>query len=157
MKKSTILILVIIGLIAVPFIGLGLKVVFFPVHSVSKGVDTAYEITNRTMNGENAIYNYEWFKRQAESIESLYKKEERAQADVLRFKSELPSEREKWSREDKTEYDRLQAISTGLSNQLNDAIAEYNARSSMANRAIFKEELPSNISRAILQARTLTK
>ena len=46
-----------------------------------------------------------------------------------------------WTFEDKTEAARLAAIKQGLQSQYQDIVAEYNARSKMANRNIFKDGL----------------
>lgn len=136
---------------------LAVKIVFFPVAVVDNSIDMTYGVVEDALNSENAIYNYEWFKTQEESIASLYKKEQRALQDIEEFKSMLPEERSEWSRDDKIEYDRLNTIATGLGNQIDDAIATYNARSGMVNRAIFKDNLPTNLSRAFFEASQLTK
>jgi hypothetical protein len=39
----------------------------------------------------------------------------------------------------------------------NKALEDYNAKSSMVNRAIFKDNLPSNITRAFYAGQQLTK
>jgi hypothetical protein len=137
-------------------IGLGIQAIFFPVNTIQKSIDTAYEVTNKTMTGENAIYNYEYFKSQEESISALYKKEARAKEEVESFKK-LYGNPAKWGMEEKNEYARLNTVATGLGNQLDDAIADYNAKSKMVNRSIFKDNLPSNITRAFYTGQQLTK
>lgn len=145
---------IVIGVVA--FLLLGTYLAFY-LNLFNKSVSTSKEITNLTMTGENAIYNYEWFKRQFHSIESLHMKISDAESIIEQFKSELPASRTEWDRLDKTEYDRLQTVLLGLNNQLNDSVAEYNARSEMVNRSIFKDELPSNITKAILNGLQLSK
>ena len=141
MKKLKI-ILVIIAIIA---LGLGVKIVFFPVKALHTGIDMGYDIMEQTLDAENAIYNYEWFLQTAEDIIALNKKEKRAEQSIQEFLLTADD-----SREDKNELARLRAIKTGLSNMLDDTIAKYNARSKMANRAIFKDNLPSNMTRSII-------
>jgi len=54
------------------------------------------------------------------------------------------------SREDKNELVRIRGVKTGIAMMLEDVMANYSARSKMANRAIFKNNLPSNMSRSWL-------
>jgi hypothetical protein len=124
-----------VGLMLVGFVA---KIVFFPAHVANKEIQTGYDVVDKTLNADNAIYNYEWFKRQKESIDALNKKYENAQNDVSTFQ-ELAGSRDKWTYEDKNEEARLRTISSGFFNQLKDAIAEYNARTKMANREIFQD------------------
>jgi hypothetical protein len=138
-------------------LALGIKMLFFPVHVVEQSIDMTNGVIDKSLNSENAIYNYEWFKRQEESIQSLYKKEVRAKQTLEDFRNMLPETRENWTRDDKTEYDRLNTIVQGLGNQIDDAIAEYNARSNMVNRNIFKDNLPTNLNRSFFEALELTK
>ena len=139
-------------IIAIMALGFAVKIIFFPVKALHTGIDMGYDVIEQTLDAENAIYNYEWFKQTAEDIIALNKKETRAEQSVQEFKETADD-----SREDKNELARLRAIKTGLSNMLDDTIAKYNARSQMANRAIFKGNLPTNMSRSILTTLDLIK
>ena len=134
---------VVLIIIVIIVLGFAIRYILFPINALDKGIDTAYGVMNKTMNAENAIYNYEWFKSTAQDIIALGKKEDRAEQNIQIFKETADN-----SREDKNELARLRAIKSGLGNMLDDTIAKYNARSQMANRAIFKDNLPSNINRA---------
>lgn len=125
---------------------IGLKVLFFPVNTLDKSVDTAYEVVNDTMNGDNAIYNYEWFKEQEAYIRQCLKNEEISKEDWDSFVASLPEDRTQWTRQE--EEASLRNSYYALQKLTNKAIEDYNARSSMVNRAIFKDNLPSNISRS---------
>jgi membrane-associated protease RseP (regulator of RpoE activity) len=125
-------------LIGVTILGYALKIVLFPVHVVDKEIQTGYDVVDKTINADNAIYNYEWFKRQKESIDATGKKLVIAQNAVETFKNEA-GDRAKWTFEDKTESARLSAVAQGIESQLKDMIAEYNARTKMANRNIFQD------------------
>jgi len=143
--------LILIALITIPVLilaSIGLKVLFFPVNTLDKSVDTAYEVVNDTMNGDNAIYNYEWFKEQEAYIRQCLKNEEIAKEEWDSFVASLPEDRTQWTRQDKEEEASLRNSYYALQKLTNKAIEDYNARSSMVNRAIFKDNLPSNISRA---------
>lgn len=142
MKQSCIVIGIIILLF---FGGLGIKLLFFPVNTATKLIDTAYQAQSKTLNADNAIYNYEYFKSQKESIDATNQKLAIARDAVSTFKLEA-GDRTLWTFEDKTESARLSAVAQGIESQLKDMIADYNAKSSMANRAMFKDSIvPSYI------------
>lgn len=143
-----------IGLVVVlvPIAFLGLRALLFPVKGIEKAIETSYGVLEKTMDADNAIYNYEWFKQTAEDIQALYNKEVNAGEAIAEHMETMDD-----SREDKTELARLRAIKLGLSNMLEDVMAKYNARSKMVNRAIFKDNLPSNISRGWLATIKLIK
>ena len=121
------------------------KVVYLPLHVANRAVETAYGVVDKTLNAENVIYNYEWFKRSYNSYKALKDKYVTAKSSVNQFLVDYPN-KDKWKEEDKTEYSRLNTIVQAYENQMNDAEAEYNARSAMANRSIFKTgDLPERI------------
>lgn len=132
-------------IILVPIAFMGLRALLFPVRGIEKAIDTAYGVLDETMDPEKAIYNYEWFKQTAEDIQALHNKEANAEEAIREHMATMDD-----SREDKNELARLRAIKLGLTNMLEDTMAKYNARSKMANRAIFKDNLPSNMSRSWL-------
>ncbi|MDF2879708.1 MAG: hypothetical protein K0R54_265 [Clostridiaceae bacterium] len=153
MKK----IFIIIGLILLIPLCLGLKILLFPVNTISQSVDTSYGVVNKTLDADNAIYNYEWFKEQEATIRVNLKNEEIAKEEWELFKSELPEDREKWSREDKQEESSLRNSYYALQKLTNLSMEDYNAKSEMANRSIFKDNLPSNLSRAFYAGQELTR
>lgn len=141
-------------LVLLLFGGLGAKLLFFPMNSIEKGVDMAYEVTNETLDGKNAIANYEWFKNREAEIEALHKKEVTAQTQLDEFLEMFP-DKENWAREDKTEYSRLRSNVTAVTNMLDSAIEDYNAKSGMVNKSIFKDNLPSNLTRGYYAGKAL--
>jgi len=145
MKNALLWILVVILLV---FGGLAIKIVFFPVNTVSQSVEMAYEVTNETLTGKNAIENYEWFKEQEAYIRQCVKNEQIAQKEYDEYIAMLPADRTAWDRDDKQEEGSLRNSVYALQKLTNKAMEDYNARSSMENRAIFKDNLPSNITRA---------
>lgn len=145
MKYILIFLGVIFGVSVLVTGSLVLKGLFFPVHTAQKELNTAYDAVSKTINADNAIYNYEWFKRQKESIDATKQKLVIAQNAVLNFQ-ELAGDRKEWTFEDKTESARLNSVAQGIESQLKDIIAEYNARTQMTNRNIFQDNiLPSYI------------
>jgi len=107
----------------------------------------ARRIIDKTFDADNVIHNYEWFKQRWQDVQAIDAKVTSSQAAVSQFKAEA-GPRGSWKRDDRMESSRLSAVLLGLQQQRADMAAEYNARSKMANRAIFKGgdvELPASI------------
>ena len=103
------------------------------------------EIVKKTLDADNVLYKYEWFKQTYQDVKAIALKIKNAEAQIAQFKHDA-GDRPSWSFEDKNEHNRLNTILLGLRNQREDVVATYNARSKMANRAIFKTgELPEQI------------
>ena len=115
-----------------------------PFHAASNSVNTAHEIIDKTINADNAIYNYEWFKQQDQDIKAMDAKVRIAEEAVLSFEA-VAGPRTQWTFEDKTEDARLRSVALGNRTQYENLIADYNARASMANRDIFREGLIPNV------------
>lgn len=115
---------------------------------VSNPFTQAARVVNKTIDADNVINNYEWFKQQAADITAIEAKIDQSRSEVSAFESSLGA-RSDWDREDKIEHARLSSISSGLEMQRADMASKYNARSRMVNRSIFKAgdvELPNSIS-----------
>lgn len=153
MKNFFIGFLIVLVLI---FCGMLLNYALFKPYVVDTSIDMAYDTVDKTMTAENAIYNYEYFIKQAESIQALRNKEIIAEQQLEGFYELYGKDTSKWTREDKAEHSRLKSNITGIQNMLENAMADYNAKSSMVNRAIFKDGLPSNINRAIIDGLQLS-
>ena len=96
----------------------------------------AGRIIDKTIDADNVLYNYEWFKQQWRSVNAIDRKIEAQQSAVNRFESSA-GPRTDWTRADKIEHARISSIVTGLEQQRADMVATYNARAAMANRQIF--------------------
>ena len=145
MKIFGIITLVIMCIVGLIIAGIGIKLVFFPVHTAQQQLDTAYKTVDKVLDADNAIYNYEWFKQQHEDIQAKKTMLDNASIAVDNFE-QTAGERSNWTFEDKNEYNRLNTIKLGIKNQLEQMIADYNARSKMATRNIFEDSvLPSYI------------
>jgi len=117
--------------ILVVLIWLLLMFVFVPLVNAAR----VYE---KTLNADNVIFNYEWFKLQYHDYLSLKAKIEIAEEEANGYKQSATS----WTDNQRKEYERLASIATGLKYQLQDVISEYNAKSSMLNRNLFKDKEP---------------
>jgi len=136
-----ITLIVIVGLIVLVGVGFGIRMLFFPVNTLQKEIEIAYDAQDIVLDADNAIYNYEWFKQRYEDIEATKKKLNNARNAHSQFLSMLPSQRIEWGWEDKDEDGRLRAIVLGLQNHLEQLIADYNARAKMATRNIFENSV----------------
>lgn len=125
------------------------RILLFPLFVASKIIDAAAGVAEKTLDPDNVIYNYEWFKLKYENYLATENKIKNAKAALETFKVDA-GPRDKWSFEDKTESSRLSSIVLGLQNYIEDIVAEYNAKSRMVNRNIFKagdKVLPERIER----------
>jgi len=103
------------------------------------------KVIEKTMDADNIIYNYEWFKQCHEDVQATDVKIKNAKAKIKSFE-ESAGLRKDWTFEDKNEHSRLNSVLLGLQNYREDLVAKYNARSKMANRKIFKSgELPEKV------------
>ena len=136
------IIFTIIGVVAIVIvIGTVLRIAFLPMRAVDRGLGTAEGIIDETLNADNALYNYEWFKQTHEDIKAIEAKISIAMQSVDGYEASLPEDHLLWSFEMSTEWNRLRAVEQGLRSQYEQVVANYNARSEMANRAIFKDGL----------------
>lgn len=145
MKKGLVIALAIILCLCG---GLLVKTLLLPLHTLQQGTDMAYGVVDKTLDSEQAIRDYEWFKQQEADIRKCIANEEIAQTAYDNFASTLPEDRTTWGDFDKREEASLRNSITALQKVTNNAIEDYNARSEMVNHAIFKDNLPTNISRA---------
>lgn len=150
-------IIVIFSICVLLFGGIVVKIFLFPVNTIEKSVDMAYDVTNKTLDADNAIYNYEWFKQQEADIRKCLENENIAQEEYDTYLAGLPEEKTSWSDFDRQEEASLRNSLSALKKLTNKAIEDYNAKASMVNRNIFKDNLPSNISRALYAGQQLTK
>jgi hypothetical protein len=110
-----------------------------------KIVLTPLSIVEKTLDANNVIYNYEWFKRQYNDVIAFDQKIDLAQRQITKFEDSA-GPRTNWTFEDKQEANRLNSVVLGLQTQRESMIAEYNAKSSMVNRSIFKTgDLPETL------------
>ena len=136
MKYFVIFVLVPIGFFALWGLGIAVGLFTVPWHSAQNIVDTKHDVIDKTVNADNAIYNYEWFKQRYEDIQANKAKIAIADKAVLDFEASAGA-RSAWDFQDKQEASRLRAITQGLRSHQEQIIADYNARSKMANRNIF--------------------
>lgn len=124
---------------------LALSIVIGVVGFVLNPFRQAARIADKTMDADNVIYNYEWFKQRYQDVRAVDAKIVSSRQSVAAFEQSA-GPRKEWTREDRIEHSRLSSVLLGLRQQRNDLAADYNARSRMANRSIFKGgDLPDSI------------
>ena len=153
MKNLTVVLLTILIFLG----GFLLKVILFPVNTINKSVDMGYQIVDKTLDGDNAIYNYEWFKQQEADIRKCMQNETIAQEEYNTYISNIPKDSKEWSKFQEQEESSLRNSLSALKKLTNKTMEDYNAKASMVNRSIFKDNLPSNITRAFYTGQELTK
>lgn len=141
MKASTIILGAALALALLAILNLG-SCLFRPVVHVAGQANRVFE---KTVDADNVIYNYEWFKTQWQEILSLERKIGIAESAVASFEA-AAGPRGTWDFRTREESFRLAANLSGVRNVRSDAVAEYNARARMANRSIFMgRDVPDHI------------
>jgi len=148
MKKSQVGLVIFILVFAV-VLGYGLRYLLMPVKTITSQIDSAGNIIDKTYNADNAIYNYEWFKTQYEKILANRNKIEAHKASLAEYKNLYGNNTKEWDYVTKEEYNRLNTILIGLKQQDENLVADYNARTKMANRVIFDDKLPLNVDKML--------
>jgi hypothetical protein len=106
---------------------------------------TATGVLERTAQPDNVIANYEWFKRQYQDVRAIDVRLEASRRAATAFETSAGA-RTGWTFEDKQESARLNSVILGLEGQRASMVAEYNARTQMMNRDIFRtSDLPAEI------------
>lgn len=144
MKTFSLVVAIIAGFFALSVIGTVLGIISLPFHAASNIVDTGHSVIDNTLNADNAIYNYEWFKQQKLDIETTKGQYQNALQTEDAFTASA-GDRSKWMFDDKQEAARLSSVTLGLKNQIIQRTNDYNARASMANRDIFRDGVLPNI------------
>ena len=114
-------------------------------HLVSNPLHQAGRIVDKTVDADNVIYNYEYFKTQYREILAMDAKIDGAWSSMQDFLANS-GPRDAWDFRDKEEASRLRTVHSGMQNVRNEMVAQYNARANMANRKIFMEsDVPASI------------
>lgn len=125
-----------IGVVAAIMVGFTLlNVLGVPLNIVNQGA----RVINKTVDADNVIYNYEYFKQACEDIEAQNVKIANAETELKNFEASA-GVRSEWTFEDKNEHSRLTTNVTGTKNVQQEMVAKYDGRAKMANRAIFNTQ-----------------
>ena len=144
-KTIAIIVVILVALIAGAWI---LKAALLPIFTVTKQVDSAGDIIGKTYDAESAIYNYEWFKYRFEDIQATETKIGNTKQNMEEYR-ELYGNASDWDWQTKQGYNSLNTVYLGQQNYYEEIVADYNARSKMANREIFKDKLPLHVDKML--------
>lgn len=109
-------------------VGVGATVIFGATNFLTQ----AGRVVSKTIDADNVIYNYEWFRQQYQ--------------DVLAMDGKIAVQQAAHdAATDTAERSRIASIVAGLRTKRAQMVADYNARASMANRSIFMGGLPEQI------------
>ena len=148
MSNTKTIAIILIVCIAAMAGGYALKATFLPAKTVITQIDSAGHIIDATYDPDAAIYNYEWFKTQYEDIQATERIIQNTDDQMDEYK-EMYRHTSNWDWQTKQDYNSLQKKFLGQQNYYEDLVANYNARSKMANREIFKDKLPLHVDKIL--------
>lgn len=119
--------------------------VFMPFLPWLEQRDAGEEVIEDTNDADRAVQEYEWFRQQYQDIEAQRAQIENSYDELDRFYDTYGEDPDEWDRTTKERHNRIQQRITGNQNMLEQMVADYNARSSMDNRALFKCNLPYQV------------
>lgn len=128
--------------------GWALKAGMLPFLTVTSQIDSAGDIIGDTYDADNAIYNYEWFKQRYEDIGATEIQISNTKRNMEDYR-ELYGNASDWDWQTKQDYNSLNKVYLGQQNYYEEIVADYNARSKMANREIFKDKLPLHVDKML--------
>lgn len=107
--------------------------------------EAASDINKKVQDADYAIDNYEWFKQQKQKIDMKKKQVENVRDEMRRFYDVHGNDSSEWSYSEKQQWQRINSRLTGQQQMYQKLVADYNARSSMQTRSVFKGKLPYEI------------
>lgn len=140
-KWATIAVIVVVAFVVMNIISW----LFFPFLPWIEEREAGEEVIEDTVTSENAIEEYEWFRMQYSEIETERNQLENARGERERFYEVYGEDPQNWSRTAEEEHNRIQTRITAREDELDNLVGEYNARSEMRNRALFKCQLPYQV------------
>lgn len=107
--------------------------------------DAGEQIMETQIDAEKALENYRWFRQQWQDIQAQRAQIQNYYQQEQEFYEIYGKDPSNWSRQAETRHSRIQTRITGSQNQLEQMIADYNARSADATRSMFKCHLPFKV------------
>lgn len=149
-KKGKMWFLGILAVIIIPVAILLLNILFAPaeiaLHAVGEGIEASKEVISIVVDGQNIILNYEYFYNSYYDILATVGKGKDAQEAYDAMLVSLPGDSDEWSYTQRQEWKTFNERRNSLKAVLRDQVSDYNARSSMLTRTIFKGwDLPDTL------------
>lgn len=120
--------------------------VWFPFLPWMEQREAGEKVVKDQIDAEKAVENYEWFRRQHAEIEAQRNQLQNAYEAHDTFHNQTwPDDGWRDHRDARETHSRLHTRITGSQDQLENLVSEYNARSDMAHRAMFKCHLPYKV------------
>ncbi|WP_242289177.1 MULTISPECIES: hypothetical protein [unclassified Bacillus cereus group] len=136
---------IILTLFVLSFVGVAVKVIFFPAHVANKAVDTTTGVIDKTLNTDNALTNYEQFKDGYNGAKAMVQNIKNAEKSLKDIES-LYGEPNTWTKDIRSKHSFLQQNIDGYLMQYQSIVKDYNSNSSKVNRNLFKDKnLPSEL------------
>lgn len=148
MNTTKAIVIVVILVVAMVAGGWALKAGMLPFLTVTSQIDSAGNIIEKTYDADNAIYNYEWFKQRHEDIKATEIQISNTKQSMEDYR-DLYGNASEWDWQKTQDYNSLNKVYLGQQNYYEGIVADYNARSNMANREIFKDKLPLHVEKII--------
>lgn len=146
-KTALVTVLVIVGIVALSLFG------YYGIY-YDRTTKLSGEVAQQVLTADEAIRTYEWFKEQEAFIRQCLTNEEISKDAYDEYFARLPENMADWTDFMNKEESGLRAQYVANQKLTNKAIEDYNAKSSMVHKDIFKD-LPTNISRSAEDAFTL--
>jgi len=119
--------------------------VWFPFLPWFEQREAGEQIVENQINAEQAVDEYRWFRSQWNDIQAQRAQIQNFYDQEEQFYEIYGKDPSNWSRQAERRHSRIQTQITGSQNQLEQMVAEYNARSQDATRSIFKCHLPYQV------------
>lgn len=136
-----IAVVVLVFMIVVSVVGY----IWFPFAMFTEQRDAGEEIVRDEMDADEALQSYRWFRSQYQDIQAQRDQINNSYEADRRFHETYGNDSDTWDRQTKERHSRIQTRITGNQNALEQMVAEYNARSQDATRAVFKCQLPYQV------------
>jgi len=135
-----ILLIGLVILFSLGFIGAGLGIITLPGHVASNSVQTVHDVVDKTINADNALFNYEEFFNKYEGAKMQAINIKNTEKAIQILKDIYGSDAIKWPKDVRGDYSNLQQNIEGYKMMYQKITQEYNADSQKFNRNLFKSK-----------------
>jgi len=135
-----ILLIGLVILFSLGFIGAGLGIITLPGHVASNSVQTAHDVVDKTINADNALFNYEEFFNKYEGAKMQAINIKNTEKAIQTLKDTYGNDATKWPKDVRGDYSNLQQNIEGYKMMYQKITQEYNADSQKLNRNLFKSK-----------------
>jgi len=122
------------------FISAGLGLITLPGHVTSNSVQTAHDVVDKTINVNNALFNYEEFFNKYEGAKMQATNIKNTEKAIQTLKDTYGEDATKWPKDVRSDYSNLQQNIEGYKMMYQKIVQEYNADSQKLNRNLFKSK-----------------